>query len=62
MPHDARLWLITFLQELRDDARSRAVESLRRHKAPLFLYWKVVAVYSSHLIKVLRRASAKAVQ
>lgn len=54
MPPEARRWLLEFLQDLRSEARDRAAECLRRHKAPLYLYWKVCQVWSGHLAKVLR--------
>lgn len=57
MPPEARRWLLQFLQEVRNEARDRAAESLRRHKAPLYLYWKVIQVWSGHMAKVLRSAA-----
>ena len=54
MPPESRAWLMAFLQDLRKEARRRAAESLKRHKAPLYLYWTVCAVWSGHLAKVLR--------
>lgn len=54
MPPEARDWLILFLQDLRVHARHKAKESLRKAKPPLFVYWSVVAVWSLHLVKVLR--------
>jgi hypothetical protein len=60
MPVAAREWLLLFLQDVRRDAQERAAKSLRTHKAPMYLYWKIVAVYAGHLAKVLRHAAAKA--
>lgn len=40
--------------ELREDARERANESWRKHKAPMAAYWKAVSVYAGHLAKVLK--------
>ena len=57
MPPAAREWLLAFLQDLRRDARKRAAKCLRTHKAPLYLYWKIVGVYAGHLSKVLRHAA-----
>jgi len=54
MPAPARDWLIDFLADLRRDAQQRAAKALRTHKAPLYLYHKVVAVWCGHLAKVLR--------
>jgi len=57
MPAPAREWLIGFLQDLRRDAQERAAKCWRTHKAPLGFYWKVVAVYAGHLVKVLRHTA-----
>ena len=38
---------------IRDDARLRADQSWRKHKGPMALYWKCVAVYTNHLARVL---------
>lgn len=39
--------------DLRDDARVRAAECWRRHKAPMAVYWKAVGVYCNHIARVL---------
>lgn len=51
---EARQVLADLLQELACDARDRAEESWRRHKAPMAAYWKAVSVYAGHLHRVLR--------
>jgi hypothetical protein len=38
---------------IRDDARSRAAECWRKHKAPMAVYWKCVGVYANHIARVL---------
>lgn len=38
---------------IRDDARERAAECWRRHKAPMAVYWKCVSVYCNHIARVL---------
>lgn len=43
------------LGELALDARGRAEQSWRKHKAPMAAYWKAVAVYARHLRLVLRQ-------
>lgn len=40
------------------DARERANECWRRHKAPMACYWKAVAVYSGHLARLVARGGA----
>ncbi len=52
-PH-TRALLRAILLDLAADARTRAEESWRRHKAPMAVYWKAVSVYAGHLARVLR--------
>ena len=51
-PLRAELRLV--LLELSADARERANECWRRHKAPMAAYWKCVAVYAGHIARALR--------
>lgn len=60
MPPAARDWLIDFLQDFRRDAQQRAAKCLRTHKAPMYLYFKVLAVYSGHLARLLRATRKRA--
>ncbi len=46
--------LRALLLDLRHDARIRAEDCWRRHKAPMAAYWKVVSVYAGHIARVLR--------
>ena len=50
---DERSRVRRVLIAIRNDARERAQESWRRHKAPMALYWKCVAVYCNHIARVL---------
>jgi hypothetical protein len=50
---DERLRVRNVFIAIRDDARERDAESWRKHKAPMALYWKCVAVYSNHIARVL---------
>ena len=54
LPAPAREALHDALQDLREEALTRAQVSWARHKAPMAYYWKVVAVYAGHLAKTLR--------
>jgi hypothetical protein len=54
MPPLFREQLRELLLELRQDARERADECWRKHKAPMAAYWKAVAVYAGHIAKILR--------
>lgn len=40
--------------DLQTSAQAKAAESLRRHKAPMYCYWKAVGVYARHIARVLR--------
>lgn len=50
----ARAMLRDLFREIALDARERASEAWRRHKAPMAVYWKAVSVYAGHIAKVLR--------
>lgn len=52
-PADVRQLLRALLLDLAADARDRAAECWRRHKAPMACYWKAVAVYAGHIARVL---------
>ena len=54
LPADSRAALVSALSELRAEARQRADVSWRRHKGPMALYWKVIAVYAGHLVRTIR--------
>lgn len=53
--------LAIFLRDLSEDARRRAAESWKSHKAPMALYWKVVAVYARHLAQICRGIQRQAI-
>jgi len=46
---EARALVRQLMRELSADARQRAEQSWRRHKAPMAAYWKAVAVYARHI-------------
>lgn len=50
----ARAMLRDLFREIAADARTRAAECWRKHKAPMAVYWKAVAVYSGHVARVLK--------
>lgn len=56
LPADAKAALRALLLEIRTDARARANECWRKHKAPMAAYWKAVAVYANHTARLLRSA------
>lgn len=49
-----RAMLRDLFREIALDARERAAECWRRHKAPMAVYWKAVSVYAGHIAKVLK--------
>lgn len=52
--------LAIFVTEISNDARARASECWKKHKAPMALYWKIVAVYARHFAQILRAISRQA--
>jgi hypothetical protein len=61
LPPEAREALRAVLLDLSRDARGRASESWRRHKAPMAAYWKAVAVYARHCAAAARQPERKGV-
>lgn len=59
LPPEVRQILADLLHELACDARDRAEQSWRRHKAPMAAYWKAVSVYAGHLHRMLRSAGPR---
>lgn len=59
-PTEDRQAMADLLMDLSADARQRAETSWRRHKAPMALYWKVVAVYAGHTARAIRPAGTAA--
>lgn len=45
--------LRAILADIRQDARERAEECWRRHKAPMAAYWKAVSVYAGHTSRAI---------
>lgn len=56
-PASSRALLAELLDDLATDARQRAEQCWRKHKAPMAAYWKAVAVYAKHIARSLRAAS-----
>ena len=54
IPLDSKEALRKVLMALRADAQAKAAKSWAQHKAPMALYWKVVAVYAGHIARLLR--------
>ena len=51
---ETREAISTALRSIQMDARARAEECWRRHKAPMACYWKAVSVYAGHLARAVR--------
>lgn len=58
LPPAPKAALRAILMGIRLDAQAKAEKCWRSHKAPMALYWKVVAVYAGHIARVLRPESA----
>lgn len=54
LPAEPRAALRALLLDLGRDANERASVCWRKHKAPMAMYWKAVAVYSRHIARLLR--------
>lgn len=50
----SRAALRAVMLDLAADARERAEKCWRKHKAPMALYWKCVAVYAGHIARSLK--------
>lgn len=59
LPPEARQLLADLLHELAHDARDRAEQSWRRHKAPMAAYWLAVGVYAGHLRRIVRPSTRR---
>lgn len=53
LPPPVREALRDVLREIALDARQRAQQCWKTHKAPMAAYWKAVSVYAGHLARVL---------
>ncbi|AUW59415.1 hypothetical protein C1T17_16305 [Sphingobium sp. SCG-1] len=53
-----RQQLVDALRAIQADARDRANECWRKHKAPMAAYWKAVSVYSGHIARSISRGGA----
>jgi hypothetical protein len=58
LPPEARAALRALLVEIGADARARADECWRKHKAPMACYWKALAVYAGHAARLAPKAAA----
>lgn len=54
LPPEAKAALRALLLGIRADARLRAEECWRKHKAPMAAYWKAVSVYAGHAARLAR--------
>lgn len=58
LPDEARTALRCLLADIALDARARANECWRKHKAPMAAYWKAVSVYAGHAKKLCKERAA----
>lgn len=54
LPEEQAEALRAVLRAIADDARARADESWRKHKAPMAAYWKAASVYCGHIARAIR--------
>jgi hypothetical protein len=57
LPQPMREALAALLDDIATDARARAEQCWRRHKAPMAAYWKAVAVYARHIARAIRKVN-----
>jgi len=50
---ETRRVIASALRSIQMDARKRAEECWRKHKAPMAVYWKAVGVYAGHAARIL---------
>ncbi len=62
MPQLYRDAMVEVMIDIRDDARRRADECWRKHKAPMAAYWKAVSVYANHIARALREPERRALR
>lgn len=55
LPEEARGALDGVLRDIARDASDRAEACWRKHKAPMAVYWKAVAVYARHIARATGR-------
>ena len=55
LDNETRATLEVLLRDLSSDARKRADTCWRKHKGPMAVYWKAVAVYSRHIAQAVKR-------
>lgn len=55
LPPETREMFRDLLLELSRDASDRANHAWKKHKAPMAMYWRAVAVYSRHIARVLAK-------
>lgn len=58
LPRETRIAMIALLRDIAKDARERAEQCWRKHKAPMAAYWKAVSVYAGHTAKALARVTS----
>lgn len=58
-PVEVREALAALFAELATEARAKAELSWRKHKAPMAVYWKAVAVYAKHTARALRQGGGR---
>lgn len=60
LPAESRAALRRLLLDMADDARARAEQCWRKHKAPMAAYWKAVAVYAKHAARLCNEQARRA--
>lgn len=54
LPAESKSALRAVLLDIRADAKLRAEQCWRSHKAPMAAYWKAVSVYAGHIARIAK--------
>jgi hypothetical protein len=57
LPPDVRQVIAGALRSIQADARERADQCWKKHKAPMAAYWKAVSVYAGHVARSIEKGA-----
>lgn len=59
LPAEDRKRIEAVMRELRTEAAANAETAYRRHKGPMYAYWRAVSTYARHLAHALSRGGSR---
>lgn len=60
LPPESRAAIVEMLQAIRRQCRENAAVALKKHKPPMYAYWKAMAVNARHLALAGKKTVRKA--